>query len=344
MLREGSIFQTFMLTKLVHQTPVSELYQSIDVESGNRYLVKIARPDWLGSIKANYHAIDFGPGLAQKVFPSPSNILRSEVEFLQSLEGTDFGLPKVTASAESDDTYFCSFEFFDGVTLQEIIDNGLEVQPVSIAKAFTYVARLQAKGYFHGNLHPDNILVSKDNVLLLEPTFPSAIYDGPERHQLLSCITSPDYYPLLDPEQDHLALGLILYYLFTRRHPITAPPRLPAPPVRRTDPRLGAIIDLARERGANRFLSPLLNFINPSQVDARNEGAADALILRTLGFQRTGIGSENELLEVTPGSWLELRLDPEAVHIQNLWTLNRLGEAFVELIEERNRDDLEAAS
>jgi len=75
---------------------------------------------------------------------------------------------------------------------------------------------------FHGDLKPENIMVTPSGVVLVDPGYFGAIevFKSNTKQLLTNCaITSTRYYPYLVPD-DLFALGLISWEIACRQHPL----------------------------------------------------------------------------------------------------------------------------
>jgi serine/threonine protein kinase len=360
MFQEGSIVQTYMLTKQLCQTPIAELYQAIHVDSGERFLLKIARPSWMaveGNTACSY--FQFEPGLARVLHPDPSELLDIETMILRDLAGENLPFAKPLSSDVIDGIRFTVYEFFEGEALQTHIKERRKFNTMTIGILLRHISRLHAKGLFHGNLQPTSILIGHEDILLLDPGLAFTEFDSPERNHLVRTLTCPTFYPLLDPRNDQIALGFLLYYFFTQKHPLEIEGGVGQNVRRRFSPRLLEMINEARERGANRYLMPLAGFNNPSQVRRKTAGDPEELILKTIGIQRVNSGSDDEMLDVSPDSWLDFWLDPYGVNLRELWTFDKCANTFHAILNhkipvvpvvnpaeefERNRSDADKAT
>jgi serine/threonine protein kinase len=340
MLKEGSIFNNFMLTKLVSRTPTGELYQSIHVESGERYLIKLASTEWQMVLDdAPLRGFEFVPGSARSWQPLPADVLKKETEFLRGVADQQVGLLKPVLHDEADGTVYTAYEFFDGATLLSHIQTRSKFNTFAISNICRQVSKLHAAGLFHGNLRPSSMLIAEDTVILLEPTMPMVEYNPEDKNRIDRCLTCPEYYPFLDPRHDSMALGMLLYYFFTQKHPTMALPTIPGTTVRRRPERkLQAFLDEARELGAARFFSPLLSYLNPSQFRRAVTPETEELVAKTIGLQREYIGEPDEQVAIVEGSWLDMWIDPMSVSPEKLWTLDKTANVFDHIVEERMKE------
>lgn len=296
-----------MLAKLTSRSTFAETFQSIHIETGERYLTRVAYPLWQPHESSEQlQAFEFRPGQARQWLVTPAEILSREFMFLTTLAGMGLALPQPLEEQEADGLRFVNFRLFDGVTLAQLKESGAQIGPGLIINLLNQVNTMRTRGLFHGNLSLATILVEGDRLLISEPVMGACEFSEPERVELIRCVTNPGYYPLLDPRMDRMALGFILYELFTGRHPLRLPAELlPEKPVRRPGKRLAALIDRARERGANRFLSSLTTFINPGRVKKKITREVEEIILKTIGLARVNQGTDEEQVELVEGSWLE---------------------------------------
>jgi serine/threonine protein kinase len=340
MLKEGSIFNNFMLTKLVSRTAIGELYQSIHVESGERYLIKLASAEWQMVLDdAPLRGFEFLPGVARSWQPMPSDILRKETQFLQEMSHKGLSLLKPVMSDEAEGVVYTAYEFFDGATLLNHIQNRDKFNTFAISNVCREVAKLHANGLFHGNLRPSSMLIAEETVLLLDSTMYMTEFSESNKETITHCLTCPEYYPFLDPRHDTLALGMLLYYFFTQKHPTMSPPQITDVLVRRRMERqLQDFLNDARQRGAARFFNPLLSFLNPSQFRRRIAPETEELILKTVGIQREYIGEPDEQVAIVSGSWLDMWIDPMSISPERIWTLDKTADTFDSIVQQRMQE------
>ncbi|GEM_PF-2677035 len=330
MLAEGTIIDHFMLTKLVSQTPLAHLFQSIHVDTGERYLTKIAGRDWVELPEAIQSVgFEFRPGLAVPWKPSPADILARETALLTNLQDDELSLPRPAVTGEFEGLSFTCYSFFDGVTLDAIFASGTGFTIQVLIKLLQAVDRLSKRGLYHGNLQPSTILVGGGRILLMDITQPATAMTGRPEKRLLRCITVPEFYPFLDPRHDQLAMGILLYTLVAGKHPLALEALArDLGARRRAKERFARLVDEARERGANRFLSPLLSFVNPTRAKDTASEDFQELVLRTLGFARRDAGTPEEGVDVLPDTWLDNWLEGNKKDRDSYWTLADTAEAL----------------
>lgn len=338
MLSEGTIIKNYMLTRVLSKTPLACLFQSINVDTGERYLTKVARTTWLdtpGTIQSL--GFDFRPGQSLPWKPTPSDIIETECEFLDQIKEMQLALPRPVEWGYSEDSFYVTYEFFDGVSLDEVFESGTGFTIQILIGLLEEVDRLSVHGISHGNLQPSTILVGQGSVLLTDITHPITVRSSRQHKRLLRCITVPEFYPFLDPSQDQLAMGILLYTLVTGKHPLALEEiARNVGAARRAGLKFSQLVDDARERGANRFLSPLLSFMNPIQVKKGASEDFQELVLRTLGFSRSDLRDDGGRIEVLPDTWLDNALEGNTRSRDNFWTLSDTADALAQIFSEKD--------
>ncbi|MGO8813062.1 MAG: hypothetical protein ACLQVG_00135 [Terriglobia bacterium] len=139
----------------------------------------------------------------------PSLFLRKQFQYFQEAGPPLF--PKVDALLEFRGGAVLQMEFLAGLSLRELMARG-EVPEEILLRLAGSLTELERRGLEHGDLKPDNIFVAGERVVLLDPGYfgKLALTQGASYVR----ITTPHYYPLLEP-QDMMALGLILLEVAT---------------------------------------------------------------------------------------------------------------------------------
>lgn len=167
------------------------------------------------------------PGAWGDNLPDPAWFLAEQASRLMAVH--DPGLVQVEELVIREDISYFSMELVAGSSLRELMKLG--PVPVSallrIARTMLRLERIPAFAY-HGDLKPDNILISPLGIHLIDPG-----YFGPERF-----ITTPAYYPKGQPD-DLAAFALILWEIAAGKNPLAElpptqmsgyiPPEPPAP-------------------------------------------------------------------------------------------------------------------
>jgi len=137
--------------------------------------------------------------------------------------------------------------------------------------------------YCHGDLKPENIMVTAAGMVLIDPGYYGTIeaYKGATKQPLSNCaVTSTLYYPYLHPD-DLLALGLLTWEIACREHPL-AKKTTSKDFDRKT---IGAELWTAiqeEEKEGKFFLSPLLGLKRPSVLRPGIPSDLERFLLRCL--------------------------------------------------------------
>jgi len=198
-------------------------------------------------------------------------------------------IAKIYEFGEEDGFYYIVSEWFDGEALQMKLDRGevFEAEQAlnlvgQAGRALEYAA---AEGFYHGDLTPYNLIVTRDGGVRLvnfglahcRPKADS-IYRAPE--ELLAQEATP--------QADLFVLGILLYQIIGGRHPFAAPTvaethqkilQAPTPPLRGVTPSLQAIVGkLLAKRVTDRYetwAQVAADIVNERMPPPLPRGAAD---------------------------------------------------------------------
>jgi serine/threonine protein kinase len=132
------------------------------------------------------------------------------------------GLPKIVDFYETDESFFYSYEYINGVTLTESYESGLITTAAALMiteKLCGIVAYLHGKSLIHCDIKPDNVLINKDEVFLIDFGI-SHIYNKQSGGETAiigteGFVTPELGYRKTDYRADVYAVGMVLYYLLT---------------------------------------------------------------------------------------------------------------------------------
>ena len=140
---------------------------------------------------------------------SPALFLSKQFEYLK--EAGESLYPRVDGLMLFEAGAAMQMEFLEGLSLRELMLRNEVTDEAILRLAATMVAH-ERQCLKHGDLKPENIFVTGERVALLDPGFfgEFPLSSGISRVM----ITTPQYYPLLEPD-DMMAFGLILLELAT---------------------------------------------------------------------------------------------------------------------------------
>ncbi|MDR0952474.1 MAG: serine/threonine protein kinase [Oscillospiraceae bacterium] len=132
------------------------------------------------------------------------------------------GLPKIIDFFETDESFFYSYEYINGVTLTDAYESGLITTGAAVAiteKLCAIVSYLHGKSLLHCDIKPDNIIINGDNVYLIDFGI-AHFYDknGGSETALIGTegfVTPELGYRKTDYRADVYSLGMVLFYLLT---------------------------------------------------------------------------------------------------------------------------------
>lgn len=197
LLGEGGFSQVF---RGVHQDGHAQLAFKIALQRGK------SRPDHYAATMAGH------PGAWGEALPEPAWLVAEQASRLMAVH--DPGLVHVEELVVRDDLSYYAMELLEGPSLRSLMRRG-RVPLSALLRTARTLQRLSRNSAFpyHGDLKPDNILVSPGGVHLLDPG-----YFGPDRY-----VTTPAYYPRMQPD-DLAAFAIILWEIAAGRHPLAQHP------------------------------------------------------------------------------------------------------------------------
>src|SRR5262249_33610081 len=162
-------------------------------------------------------ALAFITGGTMVMHPDAVQLLGIQCKKFQ--QSADPSLPQIDKFVTDKDTGYCRMELLEGPTLREAMTAG----PVAISLLLELVRIMQRLSEnpnfeYHGDLKPENIIITASGLKIIDPGHFGPL-DCREGHLGRCIITTPAYYPLLIPD-DLFALGIILWEIACRRHPL----------------------------------------------------------------------------------------------------------------------------
>ncbi|HEY9786738.1 MAG TPA: hypothetical protein V6D17_15150 [Candidatus Obscuribacterales bacterium] len=325
MAGEGTTIGEYTLKRLVTDGATGALYEGT-AGDGSKWLVKVAPHTWKQKSLSGSIGVVIKPGRFLLWKPSPAELLDREFDFLS--QGPYAGLMSPVSKGEFDEGKFAVFRPFDGDTVEALVAKNKQIHPDILALACRAIANLNKSGVWHGNISAGNLLVSDSDVLFVNSMMHTWHRDTTSG-AISTFITEPSYYPLLDPAQDQLAMGLLLYSVLTGTASAQAKQKDNGRLVI-CGPQLSSLIDTARERGANRFLPIFRAFREAREIRPELSAERNEVIMRTLGLILTAGPDGTSIIELSDDSCLRgdrTKLERE----QGIWSLEDAATALVNL-------------
>ena len=209
----GVSINDYVLQDRVGEGSFSVVYLGVEKHTDAPRAFKVARhevkPTDGGTHQAWTQALIDETGVIASAPVDPSVFLRKQFQFLLAAGPTLF--PRVDELVEFRGGAALQMEFLAGLSLRELMLRS-EVPDDVLLRLAGALAELERRGLEHGDLKPENIFVTGERVVLLDPGFfgKLPLTSGASYVR----VTTPEYYPLLEP-QDMTALGLILLEIAT---------------------------------------------------------------------------------------------------------------------------------
>lgn len=253
---------------LLGEGSFSWVYEATHLEDGARRAIKHAKPSREAGIGATptgcvpTGVFAWATGVLRDVRPDASELLRVQFDTLKGIDSPDVvGVQELAVEAGS---AWYAMDLVEGQTLRQLLGTGgVATAAARMDRAWIAVElaaclrRLEQDPVFrsHGDLKPENIIVSADRVVLVDPGYFGPLPDADGN--VADCIvTTPAYYPWLDPREDLLAFGLILWELLLGIHPLR-PVRPRGTAVTRQTPVGPQLAELATMSHFGRFFARL---------------------------------------------------------------------------------------
>ena len=207
----GLKIDSIVLAELIGQGSFGQVYRGVDA-LGNSCAVKVALKN--ESLQLT-EALAIYSGSYGKVHPLPEKLLEVQYKRVSAAPG----LFPLTESPQYAGNYsYLKMNLVNGMTLRAFLAKGLEITgklqlAIRLYACFEQIVKSKLK--YHGDLKPENIMVTDKEIILLDPGYFGS----------MSCteglipsvvISSPLYYPRLEPD-DTFAAGSILWEMFAAK-------------------------------------------------------------------------------------------------------------------------------
>ncbi len=233
-------------------------------------------------------------GLFTTVVPDAERLLIQETEWLARSD--DPMLVGFEELVDRPGATYARLEYLEGRLLRDTI----RCEPVPIAVLLSlarFVERINARGLVHGDLKPENIIVTESGARVIDPGFCGYLpsWDRGPLDEIQ--VTTPAYYPE-GPRNDLKALGIILWEAVCKWHPFE-PAEIPGAGRPRLGPRLGSELQ-RRARARSGEFEGYLGLWRPAQLRPGLPVEIEQTLFRAMGLSLAAVpggGSEIELGE-----------------------------------------------
>lgn len=276
----------FLIKDLLGEGAFSWVYRGSHVNDGSPAAFKVAKPADVISAqpvvqKTPTQAVGFFTGGVQGVHPDAVQLLSLQASKINA--ANDSRLARVEQLVQEDGFGYYRMELIEGKTLRQKMQEG--PVPLSVlmdtAQAMDRLSR-QSMFQFHGDLKPENIMVSDGGITIIDPGHFGEL-ECEEGHYFNAAITTPAYYPFMEPD-DLFAFGLILWEAATGSHPLIGKEDDVSLDPEVVTPDLAEWIRSYEQVGLY-FLRPVCLLRHPSEFRPDLDPEAKELLLRSLGLR-----------------------------------------------------------
>ena len=280
----GLTVDDFVIDDLLSDGPFFCVYRGVNSQ-GEAKAFKLAKARALSeSISqpiSSTKAFALAVGHVREFIPDAADLLQKQVQRMQVLDEPEYVYVEHLTSNEN--LCYSRMELIVGQTLREMMNIGpVPIQIfIDIANDLHQLQQLENFKY-HGNLSPENILISSHGIKLISPG-----YWGPLESQnglIPTCaVTTPAYYPDLTPD-DLYAMGLIIWEAALGQRPLG----VAADCETMDHTRVGnELLQYVRnyERVGKFFMGPILEIYTPSQLHIEMPAALENFLLEAIGLR-----------------------------------------------------------
>lgn len=219
----GQNIEGYNLQERLSSGTYSNVFRAVHEKTGEERAFKIANnEEAISSEDADdfsKKALSFNLEICQAIELPPNKVI--DLESRKLLNDNSGVFVKVLSSGYADKFFYYSMPLLLGQSLQDLMK--LTDMPFLdfVIDVFSRLCTMLEKISFsgdgtHGNLQPDNIFVTKTDIVLLSPGCFEVI-DPVSTSPFM--ITTPAYYPFFEPD-DVYALGLSFWESICKRHPL----------------------------------------------------------------------------------------------------------------------------
>lgn len=278
----------FEIDETLGEGAFSAVYRGVRSD-GVEAAFKVAKPRDLIAMepvvkKAPSQAICFYSGGVQGVHPDAVDLLQSQAGKI--ISASDPSLPRIDKVVAEEGFAYYQMELLDGQTLRAEIADGPIMLSV-LAEAARVLDQLTANKefQFHGDLKPENIMVTSSGVRVLDPGHFDRLQCQEELFER-AVVTTPAYYPLLEPH-DLFAFGLMLWEIGAGYHPLMVERDDDSVDIDRISAPLFDWIRSQEQVGLY-FLRPLLQLTLPCDARPELSESCQDFLMKALGLRLVG--------------------------------------------------------
>lgn len=223
----GKSIEGYQISERISSGSYSHLFRASKGDS--QCAIKISKSPKPISINRENHfvkrAFQISGEITTAAEISGNSALKAEFEKLQLSLNQNF-IPTFACGETEGHFYYC-MPYLEGQSLLDLMSApegllfsfGTEVlaQLADLVDSF-------APGQYHGNITPDSIFITKNDIVLLSPgNFSATTSSGST-----VALTTPSYYPFMEPN-DIFSIGCCLWQVLLKQHPLSSGGALESP-------------------------------------------------------------------------------------------------------------------
>lgn len=218
----GKTVEGYRIERLLGGGTYSVVYGAVRPSDGQRKVFKVAKapsqithPDPSDIMPTQALSFHSGGGIA-RIKPDTYALLAAQGRKLCAVK--DPALVEVEKLVYEKEMCYLCMEFIEGRPLSQLMKG----HPLSLtvfgdlARSLDRLSKMPGWGT-HGDLKPDNIMVTASGVKILDPGHFGKLHGA--SGEVDCVVTTPAYYPLLKPD-DLWAFGILLWHAALKRHPL----------------------------------------------------------------------------------------------------------------------------
>jgi serine/threonine protein kinase len=278
----------YTIKEILGEGSFSWVFRAVHTDGFTSKAIKVAKP--LEAVAEGgptscipTNAVVAKGGAVVELSPDTEQLLMLQARKLQAISDPQL-ISIEEISARPGGSYYRMPVLTGGHTLRQYMSAGPVAIDVLLDIALCMDRLLEDTQFgYHGDLKPENIMVTPSGMVLIDPGYFGTLdtFKSGAKQALTNCaVTTPIYYPMLEPD-DLLALGLIMWEIACRDHPLGRRAYSGDFDRRSVGEELWNLVK-SQETQGKYFLSAVLGLRRPSLVRPGMPSEIEELLLKAL--------------------------------------------------------------